>query len=198
MGTFAVLLDTDTDTAIDTGDTETGAADTDTNDSGAVDSGDTDDSGAVDSGDTDSDTDTDTGSACATGTEADLVFTAEARDNRGGATSSFGTDDIVTVAGVVTNPCTTDIVFSTSSTCLVTAMTVSGTSGMGSGVSFACGGSVTLWTVPAGGSIDVAEPLGTMAADRYTADVTFNLRRTSASTTFTVFSGMASRSTGMR
>jgi hypothetical protein len=63
---------------------------------------------------------------------------------------------------------------------------MNGASGMGYGVSFSCGGAVTLWSVPAGGSTEVAEVVGRLPADTYDVTVNFNLRRTSATTTIAV------------
>jgi hypothetical protein len=45
---------------------------------------------------------------------------------------------------------------------------------------------ITTWTVPAGGSVEVAESFGTMSADDYRVTVSFNVAGGSASGAFTV------------
>lgn len=179
------------DTAQDSADSgrDSGAdPDTDVDSGGdtADSAGDTSDSGVVDTADSGAEDTADTGAACTTGTARDLVYTVEVRDSRGVAGTSFATTESLTVAGVVTNPCPTEITFSTSNTCLVTDIVMSGSGSMGYGVSFACGGAVTLWSVTPGASIEVAEVVGRLPADTYEVTANFNLRGTSATTTIEV------------
>lgn len=175
--------DSDTDTG---GDRETGNPD-DTADS-AVDSGETGHADTGDSGPDDTGT-PDTGETGDTGGEGcdlhDLLWTAEVRDATGAVGTVFTTADVLTMAAVVTNPCTTDVSFVTPDSCLVTSMMVSDATG-GDGVAFACADVVTTWVIPAGAAIEEAAPWGRLPAATWTLDVSFNVASYAASQAFEV------------
>ena len=191
----------------DTGSTTTGTegdadTDSDTDSDGDVDTDtdtDTDADTDVDAdsdSDADSDTDTTTSTGTSTGTSttspsacstADLVFSAEVTDLAGAVGTSFAAGTQLVAVGVVDNPCAGEVVFTTPSTCLVDSVSMSGTSGTGMGVGVVCGAAMTTWSVLAGGRLTGAIEIGTLSIDTWTIEVGFNLPRTSASTTITVY-----------
>ena len=178
--------DTDTDSDADAdSDTDTDAdsdadADSDTDADSDADA----DTDADADADTDTDADTDPGSeSCA---PKDLLWKAETRDSTGAATTSFTTSDDVYAAGVVENPCTVDVSFTTPNSCLTTGGSLSGTSGIGMGWAKACSGAATPWTVPAGSSIEESESIGRFDADTYSLSISFNRGSITGTTSFTV------------
>ncbi len=143
-----------------------------------------DDSAVEADADTDSDADTDTGGeTCA---PADLSWLAETRDSSGTATTSFTTADEIIAAGVVENPCSVDVSFTTPDACLTTGGGLTSGSGIGMAWSKLCTGGVTSWTVPAGGSIEESESLGRLSADSYGLEIYFNRGSFKGTTSFTV------------
>ena len=181
--------DTGSDTGADTGTDTGGDTGTDTGGDTGTDTGDPPDT--ADTGeppDTGTDTGTDTGdTGTSTGcTSADLILTAEVRDSTGAAGTSFAAREALTMVAIVTNLCPMDITFTTPSTCLFTGWSVSDSRGTGTGVGVACGGALTTWTVPAGGSLEEGQAWGRLAADSYTLDVTADVPAASASTAFSV------------
>jgi hypothetical protein len=188
------VVDTDTGVAdTDTGvvDTDTGVADTDTGvvdtDTGVADT----DTGVADTdtGVADTDTavaDTDTGTvSCA------LLFHADARQAgtstscTNGAACSGGDD--VDVVGIVENPCSADIVFHSTTTCLANDFTVTDTNtSIGSSQSsLLCLAVPTDTNIPAGTSAEQVLNWGVIVQGQYRLDVVFDdAAASTASTTF--------------
>lgn len=172
------------DTALggDTGD-DSGAADTE-GDSGdsAGDSGDSgDDTG--DSGEDPGDT-ADTGGSTCSG--ADLVLSAEVRDSAGASGTSFSSREPLGMVAVLSNPCATDVSVTTASDCLFTGWTVEDSRGAGSGVAVACHPVPTVWTVPAGASVEETQFWGTLRVDTYVLSVSADVPSGSAALKFSV------------
>lgn len=195
--------DSDADTDTDSGDTDSGNTDTgddpsdsadDGGDSGEADSG--DDSGAPpdpetgdtedpdpetgetdvpDSGTEDSaEVDSGGGSVCAV---SDLILTAEARDSNDVVGTSFPPTEDLTMVAVLSNPCSADISFDTTTTCLFTGASVADSSGNGIGVAVACAGVRTSWTIPAGTSLEEGYFWGRLRVDTYSLSVTADVAR---------------------
>ncbi len=93
-------------------------------------------------------------------TDADLTFALETRDDTGKASTVFPIGSKAFYAGIVTNPCATDIDFSNGSGCLVKGAALTYPSG--SGWSSVCGGGGggTVWTIPAKSSYEETWGLG--------------------------------------
>lgn len=149
------------------------------------DPGDSGDSGRPDSGgDSAEDSGEDSGgSNCTT---ADLVWTAEVRDATGAAGTVFSPRQALTVVGVVSNPCGSDVSFVTPDACLVTGYSITDSRGMGMGVGVVCAAVITPWTVPAGGSIEDSEVWGRLTPESYVLDISFNYQNHTASQAFVV------------
>jgi len=167
----------DSDTSIP--DTDTGHPDTDTSPP------DTGDSTVIDTGD--SGTTIDTGdTASANCTDADLLWETEARDANGNVGGPFTTRDTVSAYGVVRNPCSNDIQFTTQTSCLVGSYSLVDSRGMGMGMAVACRPGQVTWTVPAGGTVEESAAWGRLSVDTYTQGVTFDYQNHSASVSFVV------------
>ena len=151
-------------------------------DSGGDSGGSGGDSGG-DSGDSGGDSGDSGGSAC---TVADLVWTAEVRDANGVAGTAFVPQQPLTMAGVVSNPCSSDITFTTPDSCLVNGYSVTDSRGMGMGVGVACAAVLTSWVVPAGGTVEDSTGFGRMRAESYVLDISFNYGNHTASQAFVV------------
>ena len=94
-------------------------------------------------------------------------------------------DEIIGV-GVVTNPCEWDIVYTSTSGCLVSGINYTDSSGDGGGVAPMCSMALTDFTVPAESSINESYSLGTLPAGDYTLTVDFGGPAPSPETVFTV------------
>jgi hypothetical protein len=156
----------------------------DSGDSSPPDSGDSSppDSGG-DSGDSGGDSGDSGGAAC---TDADLVWTAEVRDATGAAGTVFSPRQPLTVVGVVSNPCSSDVTITTPDSCLVNGYSVTDSRGQGMGVAVACAAVLTDWVVPAGGSVEESTAFGRLTPESYVLDVSFNYGNHVASQAFVV------------
>ncbi len=163
--------DSGTDSGLDSGDSSPPDSGGDSGDS----SGDSGDSGG-DSGDSG-------GAGC---TVADLVWTAEVRDATGAAGTVFSPRQPLTVAGVVSNPCSSDVSFTTPDSCLVTSYSVTDSRGQGMGVAVACAAVLTGWVVPAGGTVEESTSFGRLTPESYVLDVSFNYGNHTGSQAFVV------------
>ena len=139
--------DTDTDTDTDT-ETET-ETDTET--------------------DTDTDTDTDTAKPCS-GSQ-DLEFVAEGRDANGAACTTCDAGAFY-LAGIVANPCSSDIVVSLQPNFYSSVALTPTAGGMGIGVAYAAQPTQN-YTVPAGGSIEYVDNLGAFGVGQYKVTASF-------------------------
>lgn len=187
--------------AQETGDTETDRTGDDTGGDPGTDSGDTalgddtgDDSGAPDTegdvGDDTGDSGEDPGDTADTGgstcSGADLVLSAEVRDSAGVSGASFSSREPLGMVAVLSNPCTTDVSVTTASDCLFTGWTVEDSRGAGSGVAVACHPVPTVWTVPAGASVEETQFWGTLRVDTYVLSVSADVPSGSAALKFSV------------
>ncbi len=190
--------DTDTDTDADS-DTDADAdadsdadadadsdADADADSDADADADSDADADADSDADADADTDADTDTGIPACTVADLVFSAEVRDPSGTACTTCPADMLLDLVGVVSNPCTSDLTLTTSSSCLVAGWTItevySGTTIL-AGVP-GCYSVVTDWVVPAVGSIEETfDTYTTWQEVEHQLDVTFNDASASTATT---------------
>lgn len=145
-------------------------------------SGDSGDSGG-DSGDSGGDSGDSGGSAC---TDADLVWTAEVRDSTGAAGTVFSPRQPLTMVGVVSNPCSSDVTITTPDSCLVNGYSVTDSQGQGMGVGVACAAVLTDWVVPAGGTVEDSTGWGRLTPESYVLDISFNYGNHMASQAFVV------------
>ncbi len=164
----------DTEDTGNTQDTEDTEDTEDTSDSGdSSDSGDTQDTeDTSDSGDTADTGDTGNQNVC---DETDLIWSAVAMDANGTAQLVFPSSAVITLFGVVSNPCGNDIQFTTTSGCLISNGNLLGANPNTPPHFWApmCTQAVTDWIVPAGSSLDAGEPVGQLTADSYTLSIFF-------------------------
>jgi len=190
--------DTDTDTDADS-DTDADAdsdadadadSDTDTDADADADSDADADADADSDADADADSDADTDTGITPCTVADLVFTAEVRDPSGSACSTCPADVPLDLVGMVSNPCTSDLTLTTSSSCLVDSWTITeahtGTTVL-AGVP-GCYEVITDWVVPTAGSVEESfDTFSTWQEITYRLDITFNdSPSTTATTSFDI------------
>jgi hypothetical protein len=155
----------------------------DSGDSSPPDSGGDSGDSNPDSGDSGGDSGDSGGGAC---TVADLLWTAEVRDATGAAGTVFSPRQPLTVAGVVSNPCSSDVSFTTPDSCLVTSYSVTDSRGQGMGVGIACAAVLTSWVVPAGGTVEESTNFGRLTPESYVLDVSFNYGNHTGSQAFVV------------
>jgi hypothetical protein len=96
----------------------------------------------------------------------------------------FTPEDELLVAGMLTNPCPTEITFSTPSTCLLEPFVVTGADGSATGRG--CGDAIRTFSIAAGGTLQDTMSVGMLPAGSYVFDAGFGWGTLSASMTFTV------------
>ena len=97
---------------------------------------------------------------------------------------SISDEDVVTGIGTIFNPCTEDVEYATSSSCIIGSMVYDGPTA-GFEAPF-CSMVLSWHTVPAMGSVSEPLMLGTLRAGDYTLTVNFNGAGGPATTVFTV------------
>lgn len=146
---------------------------------GSEDSG-TNDTAPPDSGDSATEgTDT---AGCDSG-QLMLVITARGSDGTDAEAHSFG--EPITLAVAHENPCTDDIVFTTPTSCLVPAWSLSiggKTATLGTG----CSDATTTWRIPANTTFDAKQAAGSLDRGVYTLSATPDVTGSLLTTTFSI------------
>ena len=113
------------------------------------------------------------------------MWSAEARDSSGKPGAGFYTTDKLIFAGLVSNPCSSDVSFKTNVSCLVDSWALMGST-VATNQPQACNQVITTHTVPAKGTLEETTKWGSVKADKYTLDVVFTYSKQTASTAFQV------------